>query len=186
MMKWSLENHPGYCKALAAVERIAAHETAVRLRRSAIEARQKSVARSSAAHVRAAELLAGDDEPHESDPVLVSQLGDVNRELSAVEIALEEAKNNLRVANGQASHAICRDARPDYSHKLRAVLKAAIELAKAQEDERDFRSDLEAAGISAASLPVCVISPPLGKINDANTILGNYVREIARDHGIKI
>ncbi len=184
-MNWSLENHPSYRKAMAVVERVAAHRTTVRSKKAAIETRLQSFARSSAAHVRAAELLAGDDGPLESDPVLVSQLGDCNRELSAVEIALEDAKNNLIVATGQASHAICRDARPEYAPKLRAVLKAAIELAKAQQDERDFRSDLEAAGISAASLPVCVLHFPLGKANDSNTILGNYAREIERDHGIK-
>lgn len=100
------------------------------------------------------------------------------RDIQIVERAIAVQKEAIDKLRYEVSMQICREMKPAYAEKVRAIAEAALKLAEFAQEERDFRESLTDEGVilSFEAMPFPRVGISRDKYADANI----YAREAKR------
>jgi hypothetical protein len=97
------------------------------------------------------------------------------RDIRIVERAIAEQKKTIEKLQYELSVQICRELKPAYAEKIRAIAEAALKLAECAQQERELRESLSDAGVilTFESMPFFKV----GFSNDEYAYANIYARQ---------
>lgn len=109
------------------------------------------------------------------------EITQLREDITVLQRAVELAKIQRDAAHSEASREACQAAAPEHRKRVRAIVDAAIVLARANAAEQAIRDELESGGLSAGQLRFMQYGH-VGRLGEYSSFIVMYLRE-ALEHG---
>ncbi len=127
-------------------------------------------------------MLSGEQVTGFDMTLLLGQRDELQRTKSILDEAIRIQRAEVDGAASRFSRAAGAELRPDYRKKAHAIIKAVVALSRAISDEREFRNEMERAGVSSTlALGNGATFTKIGELKDHSSRASFYLREMIRD-----
>lgn len=129
-------------------------------------------------------LLYGDERPADST-VTKEEIERLRQRLTVLRAAIELGRDDARKLEAKLSAEICAKLQPEYRGIVDSMVKTLHPLHEVVQKERQFRTALEAAGISFAGHIRPMPWGKVGHIGDSQSRIRHYYGEVKEYYGLK-